>query len=203
MKDCSCCGVFVSATEWKEFLCHNLGANTSLDPNVLVQGIHGNYYQWGRSIVVANASTPSGSIGGWNTTDADIESWLDATKTAQDPCPAGYRVPTIAQWTGVMDVNNNTRIFTGTFTDSATNFGSGVSFGPNASTKTLTLPATGYRGPYDSQLYFRGDYIVYWSISRNYVNGRILLSEFHNGNYLMGPSGISVVGDLPIRCIAE
>lgn len=86
VKDCQCCGAFVSVGVFQEFICHNLGADESLDPHVPVQGIHGNYYQWGRSDIVANAYTPVGDITGWNTTNAPAGAWQDATKTATDPC---------------------------------------------------------------------------------------------------------------------
>jgi hypothetical protein len=47
IKDCSCCGAYIAAGVWKEFLCHNLGANTSLDPHTPVVGLQGAYIQWG------------------------------------------------------------------------------------------------------------------------------------------------------------
>jgi hypothetical protein len=39
------CGAYVAAGVWKQFMCHNLGADASLDPFTPVQGIHGNLYQ--------------------------------------------------------------------------------------------------------------------------------------------------------------
>ncbi len=143
--------LFVAPGATKVFALHNLGANTTLDPNVPVQAIHGNYYQWGRAGAVANASTGSGAIGGWNTTNAANGSWSDNTKTGNDPCPAGFRIPTKAQWDGVRTYNTVSR--TGTFTLGDTNFGSAIHYGPNATTKTLTLPAAGFRGSTDGTFY--------------------------------------------------
>jgi len=82
---------FVLPGNSKAWMRHNLGADTSLDPDVPVQGIHGNYYQWGRPNVVADASTPPGSIAGWSPAAPD-NYWQDATKTTNDPCPSGFRV---------------------------------------------------------------------------------------------------------------
>jgi hypothetical protein len=48
IKDCACCGAFVATGVYKVFLCHNLGADTSLDPNVPVVGLQGAYIQWGQ-----------------------------------------------------------------------------------------------------------------------------------------------------------
>jgi uncharacterized protein (TIGR02145 family) len=50
----------------------------------------------------------------------------------------GYRVPTKAQWDGV--VANNTKTNVGTFSNSATNYSAGKKFGDY-----LMLPAAGFR----------------------------------------------------------
>ncbi|MGB1315395.1 MAG: FISUMP domain-containing protein [Chitinophagales bacterium] len=200
IKDCSCCGAFVAAGVFKTFMCHNLGADESLDPNVPVQGIHGNYYQWGRSTVVADASTPAGAISGWNTTNAPNGAWSDATKTATDPCPSGYRVPTNAQWTGVANAALNTQSNTGSFANSATNFGSAKHFGPDASTKTLTLPAAGYRSYSNGTLNTRGYNGRYWSSTENsstrahYLN---FVSSTATTTSSLRANGFSV------RCVSE
>jgi uncharacterized protein (TIGR02145 family) len=52
VKDCACCGAYISTTEWKEFLCHNLGADYTLDPHNMGQtnawALNGAYIHWGR-----------------------------------------------------------------------------------------------------------------------------------------------------------
>lgn len=197
VKDCACCGAFVAAGVWKEFMCHNLGATTSLNPHVPVQGIHGNYYQWGRSTVVANASTPAGAIAGWNTTPAANGSWLDASKTANDPCPAGFRVPTKAQWDGV--IANNTVSRTGSWASSNSNYTTAIHWGPNASTKLLTLPAAGYRYITDGTLNSRGNGGTYWSSSENGTSAGYM--NFDSASAGTGSS--SRTYGFSVRCVSE
>ncbi|MDV3601337.1 hypothetical protein CMU64_17665, partial [Elizabethkingia anophelis] len=149
------CGAYLGAnsSNWKEFMCWNLGANQSLDPFVPAAGIHGAKYQWGYKPSNANVSNSryytqsddqsnSGNISGWNQSGLPNGSWSDTSKTVNDPCPAGYRVPTAAQWQAV--INNNQIGRVGTWTNSTTNYTSGLNIGGNGNS-TLFLPAAGSR----------------------------------------------------------
>jgi len=189
--------VFIAPGVSKVFLAHNLGADTNLDPHTPVQGIHGNYYQWGRSIVVADDTTPVGAIAGWNSSPAANGAWVDGSKTDNDPCPSGFRVPTNAQWAGVRANNIVSR--TGTWANNATNFGSAIHWGPDASTKSLTLPAAGFRSFSNGALNYRGDFGYYWSSTENgtYAYSLTFTSSYANPYYLKRTYGFSV------RCVSE
>jgi uncharacterized protein (TIGR02145 family) len=186
------CGGYVAAGVFKEFMCHNLGADTSLDPNLPVQGIHGNYYQWGRATVVADA-TSSAAISGWNTTLAPDGSWSDTAKTANDPCPAGYRIPTKTQWEGVIANNTASRI--GSWTNSSTNYGSAIYLGSK-----LCLPTAGYCHYSNGIVNYRGLIGYYWSSTESGTNNAsapAFSSSSANLTYNARTDGFS------IRCISE
>jgi uncharacterized protein (TIGR02145 family) len=157
----------------------------------------GGYWQWGRKNMAVPGPTAgdpnAGSIGGWNTTPAPNGSWSDGIKTANDPCPSGYKVPSKAQWDGV--VANNTSTPLGTFSSSATNYSCGRQFGTQ-----LMLPAAGRYGD-DGALYYRGFYGYYWSSTEFdydyawYLNfGSSVALTYVNNTRKHG---------LSVRCVAE
>ena len=194
------CGAYVSAGVYKVFACYNLGAtDTTADPNTPVQGIHGNYYQWGSKTVVADAYTSAGTISGWNAPPAIYGAWLDDSKTANDPCPAGFRVPTKIQWDGVIANNTITRTDTGTWSSSATNYAAAISFG-TPTIKTLTLPAAGYRNGSDGTLFSRGAYGYYWSSTMNVTNAWNL--DF-NSSSAYTYNGFNRTYGFSVRCVSE
>ncbi|CAA7195893.1 fibrobacter succinogenes major paralogous domain-containing protein [Chryseobacterium potabilaquae] len=186
---------------------YNLGADTSLDPNIPVKEIHGNYYQWGRIAVAADTDTPSGAISGWNTTPAPNDSWNTGTEaapiknTANDPCPSGFRVPTITEWQSLG--NNNTVSKVGTFTTGS--FTSAIVFSCGAN--KLTLPMAGARMQLTGLLKNRGIQGFYWS---NTIFGSFPGAAYNM--YIIGNPNPPIIlsndngersDGYPIRCISE
>jgi len=227
IKDCLCCGAYVSATQFKEFLCHNLGADITLDPHLPTLGLQGSYIQWGKrgpnitgdsrvdwqtavndgtgGFAAAPTATGDNSAGiaGWSIVNAPDNAWLGTggAKTLSDPCPNGYRLPTQSEWNNVRF--NNTASRTGTWTNSGqtpTNYGVAIHYGPDANTKLLTLPTTGYRRTSDGALLARGANGNYWSSSslgtQAYSLNFDITAQFpaQTNNRTNG---------FPVRCIAE
>jgi hypothetical protein len=213
------CGAYVASGVWKEFMCHNLGANTSAYPFTPSWELNGNYYQWGRnpacfgrdgedaanpcSSPVYGVAAPwgnttfndnAGAITGWNTTFAPSGAWSDGSKTVNDPCPAGWRVPTAAQLTGLVNNELNPWMSVGTWEISSTNYSAGIIFG-----QYLFLPAAGGRGGGgDGSVMFRGRLGYYWSSTES---GNAQFLYFDSGGVHMGAD--TPLGGFSLRCIAE
>ncbi|MEY3367218.1 MAG: hypothetical protein RI973_373 [Bacteroidota bacterium] len=170
------CGAYVSLNIWKKFMCHNLAAaNTAADPSQPSWEIIGGYWQWGRkgpdpsvwlntndANYVHGPTGPGageandGSVSPWSTTLASSTAWTDQSKTANDPCPAGYRIPTSTQMEGVR--SNNPQSSVGSWTSGPINYSSGRFFGPG-----LFLPASGYRLSSNGSVFDRGKIGYYWT----------------------------------------
>ena len=186
--------------------------------------IYGNLYQWGRKTdkhQVRNSGTASGplfypssdidangqpagsyvgkfitSTTNWRTPH-DNTLWAPS-KTINDPCPDGWRIPTRAEWESV--INNNLSVWNSTGTR-------GVKISPfNNSTYTLFLPAAGKREG-GGNIVKAGTDGYYWSSTTDASGGTTSYGQFM---YFENPiatlhvqtQNIRVHG-MSIRCVAE
>ncbi|MGK4791555.1 FISUMP domain-containing protein [Elizabethkingia anophelis] len=201
------CGAYLGPnnTQWKEFMCQNLGATEGINPFSPEAGNHGAKYQWGaqtgeagRYISQADDQNNSGTILGWDSTPKPDGSWSDTSKTANDPCPSGYRVPTSAQWQAVIANNPNVERV-GSWANNNGNYTTALYFKNPSNIRTLMLPAAGFRSYTGGTLYNRGSNGLYWSSSEAASNAHDL--NFNSSS--VGVYGSTRANGLSVRCVAE
>ncbi|PUB32612.1 uncharacterized protein (TIGR02145 family) [Elizabethkingia sp. YR214] len=195
------CLAKLTANSWRDLMCHNLGADQSADPFTPSAAIHGAKYQWGaqtdetgRYYSQSDDQNHSEAILGWNTTVKPDGSWSESNKTANDPCPKGYHVPTQGEWEAIIAHNAITYIGSN-WTSSSTNYSNGIKIGND-----LFLPIAGFRRYNNGRLGGRGFSGEYWSSGTSGANGRNLLIT--NGNSTANATGPKALG-LSIRCISD
>ena len=108
------CGAQISDTEWREFLCYNLGADYTANPFEPSSALNGDYYQWGSKTSAAtrdeikapwNNPAPEGYYGA-SGTDFEL---ISTNRSYADPCPPGFRVPNRDEMSSVFNTAYNTR----------------------------------------------------------------------------------------------
>ncbi|NDV46712.1 hypothetical protein D0T49_06590 [Paludibacter sp. 221] len=181
------------------FMCHNLGADYTADPFIPAAEIHGAKYKWGVSTPVLNQvtdQTDSGSITNWTTIVVPPSTvvWDMAT---QNPCPEGWRVPTIDEWVQIVKPENNTiaNVNDGSWIAGDDNYNTGITIGKN-----LFLPAVGLRNYSNGELNNRGNSGNYWS-STQYDTANSNQLSIYRLKALTGYSDKSF--GFAIRCVAE
>jgi uncharacterized protein (TIGR02145 family) len=179
------------------FMAHNLGADTSLNPNIPQKGLNGDYYQWGKSAPDADVDNQIGSTWGDQGGTTDNGNWIPGVKGPKDPCPDGFRVPAAHEWNQVMAYNNHYR--TGSFSDSSSNFSAALHFGPDASTKLLILPVPGIRYSTGGALNSRGEVGSYWSGTE--LSGVAYYLYFDSSRLKLDNTARTI--GISVRCIAE
>jgi uncharacterized protein (TIGR02145 family) len=176
-------------------MCYNLGADYDLDPFTLAKGLNGSYYQWNRKVPVADVNTPTPYPGTWDSTgDITATEWT----ASNDPCPAGFRVPTQAEWQGINDTRNTATNAPGSTWADDGNFISGKFMG-----SFLYLPATGGMTGSGGFLGHRGILGYYWSSipsQSELVNAYTLVVG--NGFPLTASNDYSRASGCSVRCIA-
>jgi len=145
----------------------------------------------------------------WRTLQVDTLWYNNGTKTVNDPCPTGWRVPTGVELQSIMNGGVDAVNISGSYNSVSGNRWQWVSTsGPGylvtpsgSSSPTLFLPATGYRSYINSIVSVEGSYGYYWSSS---VSGTTAYNlSFNSGTvYPAGYNGYRAIG-FSVRCVSE
>ncbi|GHT59094.1 hypothetical protein FACS18945_5340 [Bacteroidia bacterium] len=116
-------------------------------------GSEGMFYQWNRK----TAWAATGSVTNWDSATPAGTEWT----AANDPSPAGWRVPTYAEGQTLLNTEKVTSEWT---TQNGVN---GYKFTDKTTNNSLFLPAAGYRNSSDGTLGDAGSYGNYWSSTQD------------------------------------
>lgn len=188
---------YVAPGDLRTFLDYNIGADTSLPSSTPSLGIKGDKFQWGLPNKVDNLTN-------WNLPPAPDTALSDINKTANDPCPDGYRIPTASEWQGV--ISNNAVQWIGDFYEEGSTYNRHTS--GLLVNNSLFLPAAGNQ-VVGGALYSNNGSGLYWSTtaSGNQNNASALVfswtGQMHSSSkhILVNPIYKSRAGN--IRCIKE
>ena len=130
-------------------------------------------------------------------------------KTANDPCPQGWRVPTQAEWAFVANETFNDRTVTGTWANSGSAAGTpgwlfkprnGAATAVTTANATFFLPAAGGRSTTNSALLTVGSNGYYWSSTAE--NTYTYSFHFDSSNVIDAANNGRAYG-FSVRCVAQ
>lgn len=155
----------------------------------------GMFYQWNRRTGWNCTDPMEASDGGmtWNATVAQGDGWA----SENDPCPDGWRLPTMAELGKLCDKEN----VSNEWFDAAGTIPAGRLFTDKTTGNSLRLYAFGFRHEDDGKLGFVGTFGYLWS------NESYSATDGCNLNF--GPGGIEPAGHFDrgiafsIRCVAD
>lgn len=192
---------------------HDLGTDTTYNPDVPVQRIFGHYYQWGRGNSVGDSGTLEGPITPWDLSNPGSMPWNSGShqspvKTSADPCPTGWRVPSGNETSILKDNTTKQIVGTPASTMQVNNFSVGVAYISNRNSSIrLTLPAGGSRSALDGSLVGRAQnpLLVEEAAQRWTSNYQASGTQAYNMSSASG-NGFGITSKsqaMPVRCVAE
>lgn len=232
VQDCWCCGAKTLMEDgvtsgWLNFMCYNLGAeDPDRDPFSYAEGTNnGDLYQWGRpkdghqlrnsttTAVLSSTNVPGHNLfinntadwrdgGGQNSRWGDGTQNLNVSKPDNDPCPAGWKVPSLKQWQLLLKegsglINNVDNLANGLgIANKWVWTGNGYKVGDS-----LYLPAAGARSTDGGTPEHVGRTGFYWSST---VSGTsAFFMYFHQEVVSPGSDFCNRANGLSVRCVAE
>lgn len=153
----------------------------------------GMFYQWNSNTAWSATGTVTGWDNSWNggfTSPSANDTW----EKANDPSPAGYRVPNCAE---LQSLFNNLYV---TFVWATQNGVNGIKFIDKTSGDSIFMPASGYRYGSDGAINYAGSNGQYWSSTTSVSYGAYCQGI---GNSYGNSSSFDRCGGLAVRPVAE
>ena len=152
----------------------------------------GMFYQWNRK-VGWSATDPLVNSDGGTTWNPDLETGITGWEKANDPCPAGWRVPTLEEMKNLLyatdRVNEEWTTVTGI---------DGRKFTDNENGMSIFLPAAGYRSDNDGTLGNAGLFGYYW-----FLSGISYMAFGSGGAFLYNVNTSIRRFGYSVRCVAD
>lgn len=147
----------------------------------------GMLYQWNRKVAYPSI----GDVTDWNDTNPEGNTW----EKANDPCPAGWRVPTAEEIDKLLHTDKVSSEW------ATVNHINGKEFTDKATGNSIFLPAAGFRDLSNGEFNGAGEAGMYWSCSG---------FDSEEAHYLLFLGNYTSWGGYPdrcngysIRCVAE
>jgi len=147
----------------------------------------GMLYQWNRSKAWNSADA---GVSGWDKTASTGDTW----EKANDPSPAGWRVPTMAEQQTLFDTEKVTREW---ITQKGV---AGCKFTDKATGASLFLPAAGYRHNDTGALYSASTLGYYWSSTES---GATLAYNVAFNSVNIDERPLNRTFGFSVRCVGE
>lgn len=170
-----CAGVLINGVCWAE-------SNVD-EPGTFAESpeAYGMFYQWNRK----KGWPARGEVTGWDSSLPSGDHW----EAVNDPCPTGWRVPTIEE---IATLQDSTKVIQEKTLQNGVN---GRKYTDKLTDNTIFLPAANWRD--NTGFYSQNVDICYWSSSASKQSFRVsALTEYGTGQAL-GSFGYSV------RCVAN
>jgi len=201
------CGLMLSTSAdgrnpiWRQFMCHDIGADYKADPFEPSKKLHGAKYMWGDAYHISASDDQSESnkrtIPTWNEHDEYVvlgDTWSSDSK--RNPCPDGYRVPSKAE---LVDLSKNEFKTVGNTSSDADLYRRGFELKDRTKGR-LFLPKSGLRANVAGYLMELGETVHLWSGNEELGHDERAYS------FSIGRGDTPVVSEnkrtgLPVRCI--
>lgn len=176
-------GVVINGVTWATRNVNSVGTFTGRAEDA------GMMYQWNTK----TAWNATGTVSDWNTTMPSGTTW----ERENDPSPAGWRVPTLAEIQSLLDT---TKVLC---TSTVQNGVKGSLFTDKTTNQSLFFPFAGYRYFTNGTLYYGGTLGVYWINTEEKAGGSLALYSNIAGNNLNGSRRTFAYTIRPVAALRE